>query len=472
MKVGLLSFQFEANTFVNSLTYYEDFDIYRGDEMLDLIPCLDVFQRNNIEIVPILYANAIPGPIVENKSYFKIINEILDAIPLDLDGIWAYVHGSMYVDGVGSGEAYLFKKIREKIGYDKLISLAMDFHANNDVKLLENVNIMYGYRTAPHIDQAETQIRAAEKLALCLTEKLLPKQVFIKIPITAPGEMIMTDYEPIKSIINELNLLDNCEDIINVSFFAGHAWVDAQNNGASVVVTPYKNKQIADKICKDIAMMYWNNRHQIGFKETVVGPEESLTLAKASTEYPVFLSDSGDNVTAGSIGDNAWFLKLIQESDIENVLFASITDKCAVKKCLDLDIGTPVSLTIGATVDTAGVKTKIEGVLKNKSRVPSWSSDDGCNSVIVSCGAYDVIITEIAIPFISKNVFDRAGANIYDYKTIVVKAGYLFEDIAKYAGNSIMALTPGSSYADITKLRFHNILRPIYPIDTEFEFHV
>ncbi|MGI6776874.1 MAG: M81 family metallopeptidase [Acetivibrionales bacterium] len=471
MKIALLSFQFEANTFVNAKTYYNDFDIYRGEEMLSLIPCMDVFQQDDIQYVPVLYANGVPGPVVDKEAYLRILNEILEKIPEDSDGIWIYVHGSMHVEGIGSGEAYMSKKIREKLGDKVLISLAMDFHANNDIELMRNANIMCAYRTAPHCDQAETQRRAAQLLIHCLKEGLCPKPVFAKIPITAPGEWIMTAYEPVRPIIEELKKLDECTDIINASFFAGHAWVDTKNNGASVVVTPYKDIKKAEEICRNIAMMYWNNREKIGFRDPAMSPEESLDAAKKATKYPVFISDTGDNATAGPVADNGWFLKKIQKSDLDSVLIAAITDKPAVDKCMKLNIGDTVNLTVGASIDPTGEKTEISGVLAKKSTVPSWSSEEGCASVLIKCGKIDVILTEIAIPFISKEVFDRAGVNIKDYKVIVVKSGYLFDKIARHAASSIMAITPGTAYIDITKLEYKNIPRPMYPIDKSFEFN-
>ena len=91
--------------------------------------------------------------------------------PGGVDGIWLYLHGAMEVEDIGSGELALLRMIREKVGFNVPIALALDFHANNTQELMALVNVVVGYRTAPHRDMRETELRAARLLVHCIEKR-------------------------------------------------------------------------------------------------------------------------------------------------------------------------------------------------------------------------------------------------------------------------------------------------------------
>ncbi|MDO8685583.1 MAG: M81 family metallopeptidase, partial [Clostridiales bacterium] len=184
MRIIVGSLQQETNTFSPIHSVYEDFDVVYGDRMLEKIAATEVFHKAGVELIPTLYANAVPSGKLDERSFNMFKNELVDAIPANKkpDGIWLYLHGAMEVENIGSGEVALLSAIREKVGFDLPIALALDFHANNSEELAELANIICGYRTAPHTDMKESQVRAAELLLLCIKENLLPKPVVLKIP--------------------------------------------------------------------------------------------------------------------------------------------------------------------------------------------------------------------------------------------------------------------------------------------------
>ncbi len=101
-----------------------------------------------------------------------MVGEILERLPLDgsLSGILFPSHGALEVEFIGSGDAFLISMLRERVGPRVPIALALDLHANNTYTLARLSNIIYGYRTAPHIDIAETSIRAAKLLIKAIEE--------------------------------------------------------------------------------------------------------------------------------------------------------------------------------------------------------------------------------------------------------------------------------------------------------------
>ena len=128
-------FHLESNTSNPVPVEYEDFIISRGADMLPCFPeATAVFRDAGYAVLPSLYAESIcvAGGILSLNAFRRIAQELLDAVPLDgsIDGVWLYLHGSMQVEFMGSGEAFLVSAIRERVGPSVPISIALDFHGN------------------------------------------------------------------------------------------------------------------------------------------------------------------------------------------------------------------------------------------------------------------------------------------------------------------------------------------------------
>ena len=124
MKIVIGSLQCEGNSLTPIHTKFEDFDYAVGEAMYQEIQVVDFFKENGCEIVPTIYAHALPGGAVVKKDFLRLVNELVDAIPTEgIDGIWLYLHGAMYVEAIGSGDTYLLQRVRDKVGFDIQISV-------------------------------------------------------------------------------------------------------------------------------------------------------------------------------------------------------------------------------------------------------------------------------------------------------------------------------------------------------------
>mgnify|MGYP003795707049 CR=1 FL=1 len=472
MKIVVGSIQHESNTFTPIKARYGDFYILRGIEMLPKISATEIFREAGVDVIPTIYANSVPSGVVEYDSFIRLKEELIEKIPENekIDGIWLYLHGAMEVEGIDGADGGIVSEIRSKVGENVPIAVTLDFHANNSEKLVNSANIICGYRTAPHTDIEETQIRAAKLLLRCIKEKLLPKPIIVRPPLNITGDKVTTNSEPAKSLVRELERVERDREILSISLFNGQPWVDSINTGASVVAIPLYDSQIALESAKYLANLFWKVRNNFNFQVEALEPEEAIDRAINLKENPIFITDSGDNVTAGAPGDNTYLLKLLLREKMRNVLVGGITDSHAVELCNTLSIGEEIRLSLGAEVDKRSEHTTINGILKGKGRVLGWDGEDGGRSVIINTEGIDVIVTERRCAFTSPEVFNSIGIDIFNYKIIVVKLGYLYpklEEISKY---TIMALTPGCSCESIERLGFNNIRRPMYPIDRDFEW--
>ena len=80
-----------------------------------------------------------------------------------------------------------------------------------------------------------------------------------------------------------------------------------------------------------------------------------------------------------------------------------------------------------------------------------------------------VIVGEDRSPYHYKGDFERLGIDPYDVDIIVVKLGYLTEELYEisHAGDWMMAHTRGGVDQDLLQLPYKRLERPIYPLDPD-----
>lgn len=467
----------ESNSFSPRPSVWSDFHSVTGNEMLGWIAAAPLFDAAGIEMVPSLFAYAVPGGILREDSYLRFKKQILDCFPDScspeankIDGVWLYLHGALEVERIGSGEADLVSAIRRKVGPDTPIAVALDFHANNTRLLMESANIIVGYRTAPHTDEAETQIRAARLLIRCMEEGILPRPVMIRPPFLFPGEMATTTIEPLISLMREVAVTESLEGILCASFFDGMAWVDAPNSMASIVVISENGTARAEQESIRLAALFWNARKQFRFEEETAEPEAALEMAAKTGKGPVFITDSGDNVTAGAPGDSAYYLNLLIGNPPDRALVAGIACKRGIESCRDLSVGAHIHFNIGGEMDPLGIVIPLEGVLRWKGKILDKSGERNTEAIVVGVKGIHVIITADRCAFVSPEIIESAGVRIGDYRMVIVKQGYLYDALRQVSTRSIMALTPGSACQDLSRFSYTKLKRPIFPLDKDFQW--
>jgi microcystin degradation protein MlrC len=471
MKIVICALRQETNTLNPVMTLKEDFDIAVGYAMLEKVSISALFEEYDLEIIPTLYANAFPGGKLREQDYLEIVEDILEAFPNNgFDGIWLYLHGAMDVENIGSGETYLLKRIREKVGFNVPIAAAFDFHANNTDAIISLVNIMCGYRTAPHRDKEETEQRALRMLIECIKKGILPRPQIARANVIVPGDSVQTDLPPLNAIMEAAAEMEKLPGMICVSVFNGQPWVDQPHMGPNMVVTHASNTVLASECAKKLAKMFYDARYDFKFLVEDYEPEDAIRFAISATESTVFISDSGDNTTAGAIGDNAYMLNRLIAMRTENALLGGITDKTAVEIGFAAKVGDTLTLEIGGSLDRKSEKANICGKLRFKGEVigPTLDYYFVSRAIVLEVGGITIIVTEKRTAFVSAEMFSSVGIDILSFKIVVVKLGYLHPDLACVAPRTILAYTPGSSTERLRDMGHKNIPRPMFPLDDNF----
>ncbi|MEN9935007.1 MAG: hypothetical protein RLZZ387_1586 [Chloroflexota bacterium] len=475
LRIGVGGIAIESSTFSPSPSRLDDFTILRGGEMIERYPFMPGWSfrgRGDIDWLPCLHANAIPGGPVTPDAYRAMKSELLERTraALPLDGFYLDIHGAMNVQGMDDAEADLAAALREVVGPGCLISAGMDLHGNVSARLVELVDMFTAYRLAPHDDYLETREKACANLVHCLDRGIRPLRAWVRIPAILPGERTSTLVEPGRSVYASLCESDPAPGVLDASLWVGYVWADEPRSGAAAVVTGTDAASLRREAGR-IARRYWEARHAFAFVAPAGSADWCIEQALAHPGGGVVISDSGDNPTAGGAGDVPYLVgRLVAHPALAgggaSAIYASIPDAAAVEACVAAGSGAVVDLSLGGKLDPVNAKP-----LGLRATVVTIAPGDpvGGTIAVVRAGGVHVIVTSRRKPYHYRRDFTSLGLDPADHQITAVKIGYLVPELRQMARASLLALTPGAVNQDIPALRYDRVVRPIYPLDPDFD---
>lgn len=457
----------ECSTYSRLLTRIDEFTILR-DEQLTASARFQFLKRYPVTFLPTLVASAVPGGPVERKTYEAIKADFLKRLTavMPLHGLYLPMHGAMFVEGMQDAEADWYKAARKVVGPDCLISASYDLHGNISQPIIDTIDMLSAFRTAPHIDREETMLRATDMLMHCLTRKIRPTLLWAPVPVLMPGERSSTEWEPGKRLWAQLPALNKEAGVLDVSMLVGYVWADEPRSTASVVVTGVA-PATQRKIATSLAQQYWDARKEFQFGTETCTVDECVQRSMAAKTQPAILADSGDNPTGGGNGDQATVLESLLRHKAKNVVFAGITDRPATEACYKAGVGERIPLSIGATLDPkASTPIKTEAVVKFLLE----EKNPARREAVVEIQGITLVLAAYRRPYHDIKDFTRLGLQPKSFKIIVVKSGYLSPELAPIANPSLMALSDGAINQDIVHLPANRYRRPSYPFVQNLTF--
>ncbi|MFN8483341.1 MAG: M81 family metallopeptidase [Anaerolineae bacterium] len=459
MRIAIGGIATESCTFSPLPTRLEDFAVDRGDDFLERYPFLADMP---VEAVPLLKARALPGGSVAAEAYAALKGEFLDLLraAAPLDGVYLDLHGAMNVQGMDDAEGDWIAAVREAVGPGVLISASFDLHGNISRRVAENLDMLSAYRTAPHVDTLETRHKAFSILVDCLERGIRPLRAWVRIPVALPGEKTSTEWEPGQSVYAALPETDRQPGVIDASILVGYAWADEPRAAATVIVSGTERDTLVREAAR-LAGVYWAARRQFDFGVRAGSIDDCITWALAAPESSVFISDSGDNPTAGGAGDVPLFLKALVDRGVDSALVAGLADAPAVAACLASGVGAEVEVALGGKLDgrtsaPVPVRARVLNIVESEN-----------TEVLLGIGGVKAIVSRRRRPYHFIRDMQRVGAEPLAHKIVVVKIGYLEPDLKRHAPLNVLALSPGAVDQDLVRLPYRRIERPIFPLDPD-----
>lgn len=461
-----------------------------------------------------LVGHALPGGAVTREAFEELAAEMLErleniSVEEEVDGLWFDIHGAMCVSGLRDAEGELLRRVRRVVGGRCVISASMDLHGNVSRELVHGCDLLTCYRTAPHVDVIETRTRACTNLLEVINNRRRrrrkdadaggdggeenqcqhhhhwrPWKAWIPVPILLPGEQTSTRDEPATSLYAAVPQVAAMAGVLDAAVWVGYAWADEPRNRAAVVVTGWDTQSVAAG-AERLAALFWRHRAEFHFVAPTGSLGECLDIAldhahddddnndnnnkKKRRRRPFFISDSGDNPTAGGSGDVTWGLTRLLERDEfkaedgPRAIYASLPGPDAVDTAVKAGIGATITVTAGAEVDNLHA-----GPLTMTGRVHAikHGDKDAVTEVVLQVGSVFAILTKLRKPYHKEKDFTdldlrpREEADI-----VVVKIGYLEPELYDMAKDWMLALTPGGVDQDLQRLGHSSIRRPMWPFD-------
>ncbi|MDR1108787.1 MAG: M81 family metallopeptidase [Spirochaetaceae bacterium] len=486
----------ESNTLNPIITGPEDFVVFYGEEMLGkgLLPgyastgIITALKEAGVEVVPTVLARAVPNGVVSARFYqylkdefIRRTREALDRGPLD--GVCLALHGSMKVEGLGCAEGDLLGALRELLPAVP-VTAALDMHATVTAQMLRGADGFVGYKTAPHVDCPETGAHAARMLLTALKTGKKLVTAACPAPVLIAGEKSESEAEPMISLIEACRGVEKRPGILAASFLLGFPWADDEHNGVSALVTGLEDAAGAagagaalEAAAAELAALFWARRKDFAFRSEFYPSAEALAVAYRAVleagERPVFVSDSGDNPTAGAAGDATDMLERVLETldSAEKLptplLYSGFYDAPATAACIKAGIGAELECTVGGNWDTKNgrkipLRVRVENIVRD---FGPFHAD----LVLVSHRNLRLTLTSKHIGFGDEALLPALGINAADYCLVVVKLGYLEPCFRSIAARAIMATSRGCSNEVLETIPYQKVRRPLYPLDPDME---
>lgn len=476
-KIAIAGLAIESSTFSPARTEAEAFHAKRGNEIFELYPFMETQspQRKAAEWIPILKGHALPGGMVTREAYESLLSEILDGLSknLPLDGVFFDIHGAMSVAGLEDPEGDMIERIRTVVGSEPLISTSMDLHGNVSEKLAGLSDLITCYRMAPHEDAMESKQRAVDNLLERIQsgKGRPPFKARIKVPILLPGEKTSTRVEPGKSLYAQVDPLTKNPGIVDAAIWMGYPWADEPRNHGVVMVVG-DDQQAVENGAEQLAKAFWEVRNDFEFVAPTTTLDEALNTAFQHQNPPFFISDMGDNPTAGGAGDVTWTLHQIVNHPVlgqpngPSLIYASIPGPDIIHKALKAGIGAEIEGVAGAMVDNRYAPPI---TLKGKVHAIKKGDRNAVVEVVLQINNNYIIVTEKRKPYHYLKDFTDLNLNPQNTSIVMVKIGYLVPELYQIQKGWLMALTPGGVDQDLIRLPYQRLKRPIFPLDQDME---
>src|SRR5215212_5021167 len=338
MRIAIAGMAIESCTFSPLITTLDDFTLWRGSDLLARYPFLAAYA--DVTFVPLLAARALPGGAVAHAAYQQMVDEILQGLDRlgPFQGVYLDMHGAMAVEGLDDAEADFFAAVRAVVGREALLSASYDLHGNVSEQIMRELDLLTAYRTAPHTDMEETRERAVRLLVNCLREGIRPYTAFVPIPALFSGEQTMTTVEPGRSVYAGVAAQMQPPGVWDASLLVGYVWADQPRVGASAVACGM-DAAATRAAAAALAQFYWDARKSFTFPMPADSVDRCIEQAMRATKIPVFISDAGDNVTAGAPGDVPYVLERLLAHGVARAVVASLVDPAAVAACETAGVG-------------------------------------------------------------------------------------------------------------------------------------
>jgi len=486
MRIAIAQFMQETNSFVpftTTVKTFEDQYLHRGDELftafgkarLEIPGAIAALKEAGAQIVPLIATMAMASGTVERASFEILLGEILqrlrDAGPVD--GVYLALHGAMILEDEPDAEAEIVRRVRAQVGPGVPIAVSLDLHGHITAAMLQPDVAYIGYREFPHIDMYETGYRTAKLLVDWVNGKVRPVMALSKRHMVVSPDSARTTAPPLADIVAEGRAMEARGEVLHVSLFPVQPWIDTPDLGFAALVCA-ESKGAAQKAADRLAKMAWDRRAEF---EPVLTPLPDIIRIALSSEGLTVASDSGDTPSGGAAADSTAVLEALLKAGAdkaERISICTICDAEAAAEAARAGVGQTVTLRVGHKRSGLGEPLTVTGRVRTISDGTYVLTGPGANGMVGEMGLTVVLqIGSIRLnlrsiphfewdPAIHTSVgLDPARAAL----GFVRSPAHFRASYTPMAARIFIADTPGPTSANMRRIPYTKVTRPLYPID-------
>ena len=499
MRVVIARMQHETNSFSPVPTPLVAFGTgngvgpYHGNQaataMRDARVAMGAFLRlaaaRGCEIVTPLAAMAYPSAPVEAAAYTHMCDTICAAVEAGCDAILLDLHGAMVAANSDDGEGDLLERIRA-IAPRTPLAVALDLHANVSRKIVDNADIIVGFKTYPHIDMFETGEHAGRLLFDMLDGKIEPVIGYAHARVLAQTLEMNTNLGAMRQALEGAKWRERDAGILACSVFGGFPQADTADAGMSVVVVADARrkgaKALAQRTAEWGADFLWSRRAEFIFKQEPLARSiaRARQAAAKADGKPVILMDHGDNLMSGGTCDTVDVLRAALDAGFEGIVVGPTCDPAAVTRMIAAGVGAQVSLAVGGKtpMPKVGVPapaplmlTGVVRIISDGEYVVSGPIFTGDRMFMGFCAVLDtgtaqIVVTSQPQEPLDIGCFELLGIDPRAARFLVLKSRMYFRPVFEpLAAAVVPCASVGVTSSDNTIFRFEKLRRPIYPLD-------
>ena len=492
MRIGIIGFLHESNTFVAAVTTRADFSACHldvGQQILDrwqgthheVGGFLAGADQYGFEPVPIVVAVAMPSGPLTAETFDGIWKDIREGLrgAGNLDGVLLALHGATVAVNAPDADGQIVTRLRRVVGPTMPIVMTLDLHANISSHMVVGVTATILYRTTPHVDQQERGFEAAQMIAQTVRGEIRPVQALETPPMVTNVIKQDTSQEPAALLIRRLEDILHQPSILSAGIGYGYPRADVPEMGTSIVVVANGEQRAANEHAIGLSQEVWRLRHR--FVGEIPTAAQAIRQAAAFEGQPVVVSDMGDNIAGGAPGDSTILLQEILRQGVLNGLVV-LWDPQAAASCITAGVGSHVQIKVGGkTADQHGKPVAIQGRVRTicdgmffepQPRHGGRSEQNQGLSVVVETGQrHTIVLTSLRMAPLSLHQILSLGIDPQAKKIITVKAAIAPRAAyACVAAHFILADTPGPTSADLKSFKYQHRRQPLFPWEPEAEY--
>ncbi|MFD1037277.1 M81 family metallopeptidase [Virgibacillus byunsanensis] len=495
-RIGVAFFYHESHTFSPSKTTISDFEkeaYLKGNDILEHYQgtktevggFIDVLnQHDQVEIIPLVCAAAIPSGTVTDEAYQDIRHQLIGTIEQsgELDAILIALHGAMVVESISDPETAMLKEIRQAVRNDLPIATTLDLHGNIGAEMVKLTPLHFGFKTYPHVDMYEQGYKAAETIMELLINQTTYYASLAKLPVLLPSINMRTAEGPMRELTEKAKSIEESDiNISAVTIFGGFPYSDIPEAGTSALIVG-TNQRVVDRVAEEFTQYIWEYKEKFIYHLPTIDEAVQEAISFRGKK-PIVLADISDNPLSGGTGDTTGLLSKMVDANIDNSLFGALYDEESLQICQENGAGSTVQLSLGGKWSSEfgepiGVKAEVihvtTGKFRNKGPMNTGVLVNTNGATHIRVGNMDILITGRALSANDPELFRHIGIEPTEKNVIAMKVKNHFRSSFEDLMERVLYVdAPGLASNDLTVFDFRHIPRPIWPLDNiDYDFEL